>query len=256
MQFRYSGQNKSINDLNFENMKNKILYLIMAFALTAVGLSSCDDDTTAGFTDITYYPTLEVLGDPVVFIDRGSNYDDAGAYAELNGEDISSEIEISSDVDPNTGGVYSVSYKASNAEGFSVSGSRTVYVVDKTPSIISSGVHTTADGTFRFWLSSGATVNFSGYEIVIIQTEPGVFYISDFIGGYYDQRVGYGPNYAMTGYFELNDDNTITPISSYVPGWGDSMDEMQSSTVDPATGKITYTLSYAGLMEFTIIING
>ncbi|MCS2955955.1 DUF5012 domain-containing protein [Bacteroides thetaiotaomicron] len=34
----------------------------------------------------------------------------------------------------------------------------------------------------------------------------------DFLGGWYDQRAGYGPDYAMVGKFELNDDNTITPL--------------------------------------------
>jgi len=33
----------------------------------------------------------------------------------------------------------------------------------------------------------------------------------------------YGPDYAMVGKFELNDDNTITPLESYVAGWGDSI---------------------------------
>jgi hypothetical protein len=59
----------------------------------------------------------------------------------------------------------------------------------------------------------------------------------------------------MTGYFELNGDNTLTPISSLVPSWGDSMDDMTASSVDPNTGQISYKIEYAGLMEFTIIMN-
>ncbi|WP_201300896.1 BT_2262 family domain-containing protein [Sunxiuqinia indica] len=235
-------------------MKNKILYL-MVFLLAIVGLSSCEDETTEGFTDITYYPTLEVLGEPEIMITVGSTYEDAGVVAELNGEDVTDQVEVTSNVDTSTGGVYSVNYKIENEEGFFVTGSRTVYVADPTPSIISTGIHTTAEGTKRFWFSSEAVVNFSGYDILIFQVEPDVFYISDFMGGYYDQRVGYGPGYAMNGYFKLNDDNTITPISSIVPAWGDSMDAITSSSVDPTTGQITYVMEYAGLMEYTIIIN-
>ncbi|KOH46678.1 BT_2262 family domain-containing protein [Sunxiuqinia dokdonensis] len=235
-------------------MKNKILYLLVLL-LAIVGLSSCEDETTKGFTDITYYPTLEVLGEPEILVPIGSTYEDPGVAAELDGEDVTDQVEVTSNVDTSTGGVYSVSYEIVNAEGFSVTGSRTVYVFDPTPSIISTGIHTTAEGTKRFWFSSEAVVNFSGYDILILQVEPGVFYISDFMGGYYDQRVGYGPGYAMNGYFELNDDNTITPISSIVPAWGDSMDAMTSSSVNPSTGQITYVMEYAGLMEFTIIIN-
>lgn len=236
-------------------MKNKILILVVASMLAIVGFSGCKDVTTAGVTDITYYPTLTVQGDPVVIVDKGANYQDAGAEAMLNGEDVSDQIVTTSTVDTSTPGIYSVTYKITNADGISRSGSRTVYVADPTPSIISSGIHTIGEGTYRLWLSSGKIVNFSGYNIVILQTEPGKFYITDFMGGYYDQHAGYGPQYAMNGYFQLNADNTITPLSSHVPAWGDSMDGMSASAVDPATGQITYTMDYAGLMTFNIIIN-
>lgn len=235
-------------------MKSKLLFILLS-VLTIVGLGSCDDESTAGYTGITYYPILEVLGESSIILDIGTTFVDPGYYAELNGEDVTDQVEVVSNVNTAVGGVYSVSYKITNEDGFSVSGSRTIYVKDPTPSIIYSGIHTTAPGTFRFWLSSGAVVNFSGFEILILQTEPGVFYISDFMGGYYDQRVGYGPAYAMTGYFQLNDDNTITPLSGFVAGWGDSYDYLKDSSVDPVTGQITYKLGYAGLMEYTIILN-
>nr|WP_310504648.1 BT_2262 family domain-containing protein [Bacteroides faecis] len=95
---------------------------------------------------------------------------------------------------------------------------------------------------------------FSGYEIVILQMEPGIFYISDFLGGWYDQRAGYGPDYAMVGKFELNDDNTITPLESYVAGLGDSMDQMTNTLLDPATGTLKWTVAYAGQLSFDIIV--
>ncbi len=227
----------------------------MVFVLAAAGFSSCDDESTAGYTRITYYPTLEVLGESELIVAKGEAYVDAGAYAELNGEDVTSQVIVESNVNTSVGGVYSVSYKITNEDGFFVTGSRTVYVVDQTPSIITSGSHTIASGTHRINLNSDARTDFSGYTITILQVEPGVFYISDFMGGYYDQRAGYGSNYAMTGYFQLNADNTITPTSSYVAGWGDSMDVMTTSSVDPSTGQISYSLEYAGFLEFNVIIN-
>lgn len=74
-------------------------------------------------------------------------------------------------------------------------------------------------------------------------------------GGYYDQRAGYGSNYAMQGYIQLNPDNTITLLDSYVIGWGDSLDDMTDATIDPVTGQIKWTISYAGIMEFYMTIN-
>ena len=61
-------------------------------------------------------------------------------------------------------------------------------------------------------------------------------------------------NYAMVGKFELNDDNTITPLESYVAGWGDSMDQMTNTLLDPATGTLKWTVAYAGQLSFDIIV--
>lgn len=227
----------------------------MVLVLVNAGLSSCTKDTTAGFTQITYYPTLEVLGDPVVIAPLGVNYVDAGVKAVLQGEDVTSQVITTSNVDTNVGGVYSVSYKITNKDGYSRTASRTVYVADTTPSVISTGMHTVATGTNRVVISTGVTVNYSGYSILILQTAPGVFYISDFLGGYYDKRAGYGANYAMTGYFKVNTDNTLSLISSYIGGWGDSLDELKNASVDPVTGKITFSALYAASYSFNVILN-
>jgi hypothetical protein len=235
-------------------MKNYIIYLLLIM-LVFSGLTSCDDDTSAGLTSITYYPSIELLGDEEVYAAIGADYVDAGVYAELDGVDVTEDVVTVSTVDTSVGGVYSVTYAITNEDGFSASTSRTVYVYDSTPSIISTGIYTTQTGTERYWYSSEAIVSFSGYEILILQTEPGVFYISDFMGGYYDQYAGYGDSYAMTGYFQLNDDNTLSAISSYVSGWGDSMDYLSDGSVDETSGEITYKLGYASLMEYTIILD-
>ncbi len=231
-------------------MKNK-LFISFVLILTSFAFVSCDNDSTAGFTDITYYPVLKVLGEPVVIINKGTAYVDAGCVAELNGEDITSQVEIKSDVDSNTPGIYSISYKATNADGFSVSGKRTVYVADPTPSLISTGMHTVQNGTFR--LRQGATIAYEGYDILILQIEPSVYYVSDYLGGYYDQRVGYGSKYACVGKFRLNTDNSITLIESSVAGWGDSLSELAGGTFDPVTGLISWNAKYAG-MDFNVIM--
>jgi len=237
-------------------MKNKITILsVLLFTLLSMTFTGCEDETTAGFTRITYYPVLKMQGDAVVILDKGATFNDPGAIAELNGEDISDQINVNSDLNTNEPGIYHITYSAVNEDGFSVSSTRTIYVADPTPSIITSGVHTVAVGTHRVNNSNGAVTNYSGYSIIILQIEPGVFYTSDFMAGYYDQHVGYGSSYAMTGHFQLNDDSSITPLDSFVAGWGDSMDGMSSGAVDPETGQITYSLSYADFLDFNVIIN-
>lgn len=237
-------------------MKNRISILgVLVFTLLTLVFTGCEDETTAGFTRVTYYPILEMQGDPVIILDKGATFNDPGAVAELNGEDISDQIQVDSDLNANEPGIYHITYSAVNEDGFSVSSTRTIYVADPTPSIISSGMHKVAEGTHRVNTDNGAVTNYSGYSIILLQVEPGVFYTSDFMGGYYDQYVGYGSSYAMTGHFKLNADNSITVLNSFVAGWGDSMDGMSSSAVDPVTGKITYSISYAGFLDFNVIIN-
>lgn len=219
-----------------------------------MGLSVSCEKESEGLSRITHYAEITLEGSSIVVVPLGSAYDEPG-YSAVEGEtDVTDQVEVDTNLDTNQAGVYKVTYRAVNPDGFASTNSRTVLVYDTTPSIIESGIHTVAEGSNRIW-SDGTVVPFSGYEIVILQIEPGVFYISDFMGGYYDQRAGYGSDYAMSGNFELNEDNTLTPISSIVPGWGDSMDAMTSSSVDPETGQISYTIEYAGLMEFNIIIN-
>lgn len=231
----------------------KILYLLSVIFLLG-SVVSCEKESE-GLSRITHYAEITLEGPSTVVVPLGSEYEEPG-YTAIEGEtDVTDQVDVETNLDVNEAGVYEVRYIAVNDDGFASTESRTVLVYDTTPSIISSGIHTIAEGSHRIWFEGGAKVDFSGYEIVILQTEPGVFYISDFMGGYYAQRAGYGSDYAMSGSFELNEDNTITPLSSTVPGWGDSMDEMTSSSVDPETGQISYTMEYAGLMEFNIIIN-
>lgn len=233
------------------NMKNK-LTILAVLAIFILGLTGCENETTAGFTRITYYPVLEVLGESSVFVAKGSTYNDAGAKATLNGEDISDQVKVNSTVDTNVPGIYTVNYSVANEDGFAVNGSRTVYVSDPTPSPIATGVYTVADGTYR--LRAGATTPYKGYPIVILQTDPGVFYTSDFLGGYYEYRAGYGSKYAAKGYFKLNADNTISLVSSAVEGWGDALSALVDGVYDPATKTIYWDAQYAG-MSFFVYLN-
>ena len=102
----------------------------------------------------------------------------------------------------------------------------------------------------------GAPAPFKGdFGVSVNQVAPGVFAVSDFLGGWYDQGAAYGASYAMKGYFKLNADNTIEPLSSLVAGWGDSMYNMTGGKYDPETGQITWSVDYAGQMTFYIVMN-
>jgi len=234
--------------------KNIIICLSLVISVI-IGLSSCDNETTDGFTSVTTYAVLEMIGDGELYVEMGSTYNDDGCSATMEGEDVTDQLTIESNVNTNEEGTYTVTYSIANKEGYVASATRTIYVAnaDNTPSVISNGLYTVQDGTFRTY--KGSDTAYSSYKILIYQVSPGIFSISDFLGGYYAQYNGYGSDYAMTGTFQLNDDNTITPLTSLVPGWEDSLDYLKNSSVDSSTGEITYDLGYVNsAMNFHVIL--
>ena len=237
-------------------MKKKI-YLFGLVALGMLALSSCNDDNDE-LTDsrLTYYADLHLEGDEFMAIPVGSNFVDPGCTGTLAGEEITNDIKITGadDVDPNTVGFYYITYSAEGSDGYPASVERTVCVYDPSVTTDISGDYTVQEGSYRYWFSSGATVPFSGYPVTIERVVPGIFSISDMMGGYYDVRAGYGPRYAMNGYLQLTNDNEIFALSGIVPGWGDSYDELYDGSYDPEAQTVTFDLDYAGSMQFHIIL--
>lgn len=226
--------------------------------MSLFSLTSCNDSKDE-LTDsrLTYYVKLDMLGDAFVQVPIGSTYTDAGCTATMNGEDATSRIITTGldAIDTNTAGLYTVTYSAVNADGFPASVSRTVAVCDPTITTDISGTWTTQTGTYRLY---GGTTNtpFAGYTCKIQKAAPGIFSVSDFFAGYYDQRAGYGSSYACKGYLQLLADGTLVCLSNGVAGWGDGLDEGTfSGAYDATTETIQWQCGYAGSMTFYITLN-
>lgn len=228
-------------------MKKILAYLLVP--VLAVALWSCDK-STEGLTRITYYPTLEILGEQSVIVNVGETYTDEGCYAELNGEDVSSEVQTSSNVDYNKVGVYSISYIIYNADGFSTTASRIVYVVD--PDNIA---------TLYWGESMAGTRHYYDALIYITDNGDGTYHLDDLMGGF--QFAGLNPGFEPTYDFHaevdfaLNADNTVT-LTSEVGSWyfGDSGDVvlgLTSGSYDPATRTFTLNVDYGGT-PMTVIL--
>ena len=230
----------------------KILAYLLAPVL-AVALWSCDK-STEGVTFITYYPTLEVLGEPTVVVNLGESYADEGCYAELNGEDVSSEVIATSNVDYNKVGAYSISYVIYNDDGFSTTASRTVYVVD--PDNIA---------TLYWGESMAGTRHYYDALIYITDNGDGTYHLDDLMGGF--QFAGLNPGFEPTYDFHaevdfaLNADNTVT-LTSEVGSWyfGNLPPEedpvilgLTSGSYDPATRTFTLNVDYGGT-PMTVIL--
>ena len=224
-------------------MKKNILYT-MLFALVALVMTSCGDKKSEGLSRITYYPSIQLKGDPYLVWEKGVVYEEPGYVSELNGEDVSSQVIVSGAVDVNKSGIYTLTYTTiKNEDGFDASASRTVVVLD------------TSSAIEGFYLNQ-ATSNRNGtaygkdFQVLVIDNGDGTISVDDLLGGWYAQRAGYGAKYAMSGILGLAEDGTLTLIDSYVPGWGDGLDTFEGK-FDAATSTINFVCVYASSLTFT-----
>ena len=231
-------------------MKKNILF-IATLALLALGFTSCEKES-AGLTKITYYAEIALEGESTMIVAKGSEFVDPGFTATMKGEDVTDKVEINSNVDTSASGVYSVTYSIVNEDGFPASASRTVIVLDLGNPI--EGFWACSPASYRTNTETGADVAYgASFEILILDNGDGTYFVDDLLAGWYAQRASYGSDYAMQAIISIADDGTITLESSYVPSWGDAADALSSDAkYDAATQTISYTVTYAGFMDFTV----
>ena len=234
-------------------MRNK-LFTIIICALSLFILGSCSD-STEGYTQITYYPKITILGETITQVPIGTTYVDEGVEAVEGDRDITSSVVTINNVDTSEAGIYYITYSATNVDGFSASVTRTVAVYDPDIDIDISGEYTVSDETYRFTTTSEAVISYSGYLVSITEIAPGLYTVTDFLGGYYQYYTNYGSSYAMIGYFKLLADDTIEPLSSYVSGWGDEMDEMRNGRYDRTTKTIYWEIVCANTLIFYVTLS-
>lgn len=227
----------------------------MLFAIIGF-LSNCTDDDSAGKTFITQYPKYEIQGDNPTIVTVGEPYKDDGVIAILDGKDVASSVAVNSNVDYKTMGMYTVEYSYVNKDGFRSSTVRDVIVCNPHITIDLSGKYTGQEGTKRKNLSTGAEVVFPGFHTTITLAAPAFFKVNDFFAGYYAENVY--PNYGysvmgMSGYMALNEDNTISLVSSHISAWGDSLIALKNGKYDPATGEISWDAYYSSFMFHVIL---
>ena len=248
----------------------KKIYLFGLLALGMLALSSCNDDKDE-LTDsrLTYYADLQMQGDEFMLVPVGSKFVDPGCTGTLAGEDITSKmvIEGADEVDTNTLGFYYITYSAEGSDGYPASVERTVCVYDPTVTLDISGEYDTdMNATMYYGKVDGVTdwypfaVFAAGYGntsqctgIEFTQIVPGIYYVNDIFGGWYDQIRAYGSRYAMTAYVSVDNDGNIDLLSSYIAGWGDGVDYLEDGKFED--GVISYSLCYAGQIYMDIVLN-
>lgn len=210
-------------------------YILILCAAVAVFSTSCTKKTT-GLIGRTYFAEIKLQGDNPYVVQLGENYVEPGFTATLNGEDISGEVTTSSTVDTSSPGIYSVTYTATNQDGFSSSVSRDVYVLNP-------------GGIPNVYISH-CSYGTRSYQVpfVVKEVSPGVYEFEDLFGGFYcyGRYPGYEPAYDFhcEAIISVTPDNTLV-LEDYDTGWyfGGSWDyDSFEGTYDPTTGIISLSI--------------
>lgn len=236
-----------------------------------VALSSCEKKvSTEDPSTITYYVSFEMNGDETMLVPLNSTFTDPGVVATENGVDVNDKVVVIitdpagnpiSNIATTAPGLYYVNYSAVNADGFSASVDRTVIVYDPSVTVSIAGTYATDMANTKYGTAGrtfadyAPSYGFSGTPVVTFsEIAPGFFQCNDLLGGWYGQIRAYGAKYYMSGIVALNADNTLSLISSYIPGWGDGLDYLNNSSFDPATGTMKYDVCYAGQIYISPVL--
>ena len=102
----------------------------VTYAVSDSSANSATASRTVNVVDTTA-PVITIIGANPVDVDLGATYSDAGATAtDVHDGDLTSTITVSSNVDTNTAGTYTVTYTVSDAAGNQATETRTVNVID------------------------------------------------------------------------------------------------------------------------------
>lgn len=215
----------------------KKIFNILILVLALASFASCKK-TTEGVTGITYYANIQILGDNPAIAVIGQPYEDAGCYTTMNGEDITAQTKVTSNVNTSAMGIYGVTYSAVNADGFAAAVTRDVYVAN--PGHFDNLY--IADSRF-------GSQHYTGAPVMIKKLSDGNYLIDDIAGGLYwwGRYPGYEPTYDFhcECVLRLNADNTIDVLQTGDWYWGGEFESV-GSTYYPEDGIVELVLSWDG----------
>ncbi|HBK31848.1 MAG TPA: hypothetical protein DEF88_03810 [Porphyromonadaceae bacterium] len=233
-------------------MKKSIYVLGTLLSALMVLFSACEDDAVNASRE-AIVPEISIEGNSVIVWERGEQFVEPGYTASFAGQDYTSRVEVKGFLNVNKTGSYPLKYIIKTDDGLFAFANRLVIIPNNAPSPLASGAYG-IDGTKSHRINAAGTVTTYGgnFSIYLYQTaNDGEFYVSDFLGGYYDQRAGYGSSYAASGTMKVDQDGNFTLIDSKVPGWQDGLTGLSGSISE--TGEISWSAIYAG-MTFNVVL--
>lgn len=161
---------------------------IISILVVTLMLVSCSKEDSQNVSTITYYPEFQLLGDEVIFLDKGQEFVDPGVIATEGDTEIPFTTTITgkyrggTTLDTNVVDIYQIVYTATNQDGFSGSVTRTVYVVETGDMVTSiAGLYTST--VFRNGTSGAAYTNME--YVLVWENADGSFQTSDAFSGWY-----------------------------------------------------------------------
>lgn len=237
-------------------MKKIFLTLVIAGGL----LTSCSKDTD-NVSTVTNYPIIEVLGADPIFVPQGGTFTDPGVIAKEGETVIPTTTTVAGNyrhettLNTNITDEYTITYTATNKDGFKASATRKV-IVYKTGDLVNS-----IEGVYTCTISrNGATPSAAYMNIkylYIWKNANGTYEISDAFGGWYQYGRALGLGYITPG-GTINavsiPANTFTfpgnPLTN--TGFGGTAN-ITGLTVTPATKKVVMTTSWLAPTAYTFV---
>lgn len=241
-----------------KNIMKKVL-LSLVFLCTL--FVSCDSaDTTGNVSRVTNYPIFTLLGDDVIYVQKGDEFIDPGVIVTEGGNAIPYTTTVSGDyrggttLDTNVVDVYQVVYSAQNQDGFSGSASRTVIVYENSDLVSSiSGLYLSK--VVRNGVSSAQYTNMK--YVLVWKNSNGTYEMSDGIGGYYNLGRGYGVGYAARPVIITANDistNNFAPIPTFGVGAFGGTATMSGLNANPSANTLSFSTVWSAGYTFNVTL--
>lgn len=215
------------------NMKY-LISLMMVLPL----LMSCEKESE-GLSFITHYIIITPEGGDVL-MSTGETFSDPGYTAFEGEEDVTANVVVTDNIDNTVAGFYTVTYTATNADGYSSSTTRTVIVQS------TADYATTLDGVYYASVARDGVPAYDGLSFTIKDNV-----LQCAIGGYYSVGRNYGTDYAALGAEVSVSDLSATTAT--MPAWGYTV-EVSDMVADATTGTISWdgTASFGAVFSVTL----
>lgn len=224
----------SLSPLKTTYFKMKKTFYLFFLTASLAWIAGCKKDETAGVSrlvDVTS-PGIELKGEDLIILPTGSAYTDPGAIGidSLSGNK-QTDLTPLTPPDVTVPGLYPLTYRAKDANGFTSEIVRNVFVFDNT---LTAGHTLVTDedlsGTYKHRNAPGRIVS-------VVKALPGLYICNDLYGTFTPTPL----------YFLYTTDGLVVPEQPTYTGLGDIRG---TGTVTKVNGK--YVLDFAGLERIGI----